>query len=88
MRIENVNGMTVLYAEEGMKITNDTRKFFSDVIFLGKNDKQENYYEVDKIIWGKFISDESMAAKINSDENLLNTIEELKEKIKLLEQKI
>ena len=32
-----------LLADEGKKITNKDRSFFSDFIYLGKNDSSDNY---------------------------------------------
>lgn len=55
MIIENKDGMTVIYAEGTNKITNKGRSFFSDMIYLGKNDNIENYEEVTRDIWKNFI---------------------------------
>ena len=42
--IENkTNGLIVLIADEGKKITNTNRSFFSDFIYLSKNDYAYNY---------------------------------------------
>lgn len=57
MIIENLNGLTVLYAEGNNKITNVERSFFTDMIYLGKNDSVENYQEVPRDIWKHFIED-------------------------------
>lgn len=52
------NGKTrKLTAGEGMKITNSERSFFSDFIYLGKNDSPDNYEEVGREIWKHFIED-------------------------------
>ena len=53
----NTNGLTVLFADEGKKITNKDRSFFSDFIYLGKNDSPDNYEEVGREIWKHFIED-------------------------------
>ena len=74
MIIKNINGLTVLYAEENKKLTNPERTFFSDFIYLGKNDSPDNYEEVGREIWKHFIEEE------NPDVN------ELKEKIKDLQE--
>ena len=75
MVIENkVNGIIRLFADEGKKITNSERAFFSDFIYLGKNDSPDNYEEVGREIWKHFIEEE------NPDVN------ELKEKIKDLQE--
>ena len=69
------NGKTrKLIAGEGMKITNTNRDFFSDFIYLGKNDSPDNYEEVGREIWKHFIEEE------NPD------VKELKEQIKDLRE--
>ena len=57
MIIENLNGLTVLYAEGNNKITNAERTIFVDYIYLGKNDSINNYQEVPREIWKHFIED-------------------------------
>ena len=74
MIIENCNGMTRIFADEGKKITNKDRSFFSDFIYLGKNDSPDNYEEVGREIWKHFIEEE------NPD------VKELKEQIKDLQE--
>lgn len=59
MIIENLNGLTVLYAEGNNKITNTERTFFTNIVYLGKNDSIENYQEVSRDIWRNFIEDKS-----------------------------
>ena len=88
MIIENLNGLTVLYAEGNNKITNSDRTFFSDFIYLGKNDSPNNYEEVGREIWKHFIEDKStdfdiLCEKIN---NVDNKIEENNSSILLLEE--
>ena len=69
------NGKTrKLIAGEGMKITNSDRTFFSDFIYLGKNDSPDNYEEVGREIWKHFVQEE------NPD------VKELKEQIKDLRE--
>ena len=69
------NGKTrKLIAGEGKKITNSNRDFFSDFIYLGKNDSPDNYEEVGREIWKHFIEEE------NPD------VKELKEQIKDLRE--
>ena len=46
-----------MLADEGKKITNKDRSFFSDFIYLGKNDSPDNYEEVGREIWKHFIED-------------------------------
>ena len=56
--IDNGNIIKIL-AEEGKKITNSERSFFSDFIYLGKNDSADNYEEVGREIWKHFIIEEN-----------------------------
>ena len=44
-------------ADEGKKITNGNKSFFSDFIYLGKNDSPDNYEEVGRYIWGNYVKD-------------------------------
>lgn len=74
MKVEYRGSIKVLLADEGKKITNSERSFFSDFIYLGKNDSPNNYVEVGREIWKHFIEEE------NPDVN------ELKEKIKDLQE--
>ena len=53
------DNLRILYASEGMKLTNSDRSFFSDFIYLGKNDSQDNYEEVGRVIWKHFIEEEN-----------------------------
>ena len=76
MIIENCKGMTRIFADEGKKITNKDRSFFSDFIYLGKNDSPDNYEEVPYEVWGHFVEDEIPK----------NKVEELTAKIKTLEE--
>ena len=57
MKIINKNNLTKILADEGKKITNKDRSFFSDFIYLGKNDSPDNYEEVGREIWKHFIQD-------------------------------
>ena len=57
MIIDNSNGLIRMLADEGKKITNKDRSFFSDFIYLGKNDSPDNYEEVGREIWKHFIED-------------------------------
>ena len=57
MQIINKNNLVKLLADEGKKITNSERSFFSDFIYLGKNDSPDNYEEVPRAIWKHFIED-------------------------------
>ena len=59
MQIINKNNLTKILADEGKKITNKDRSFFSDFIYLGKNDSSDNYEEVGREIWKHFIEEEN-----------------------------
>ena len=74
MKVEYKGSIKVLFADEGKKITNSEKSFFSDFIYLGKNDSPDNYEEVGREIWKHFIEEE------NPD------VKELKEQIKDLRE--
>ena len=57
MIIDNSKGLNKLLADEGKKITNSERSFFSDFIYLSKNDSPDNYEEVGREIWKHFIEE-------------------------------
>lgn len=57
MIIDKINTLTVLHAEGINKITNTDRSFFSDIIYLGKNDSVENYEEVTEDVWKHYIGE-------------------------------
>lgn len=59
MLIDASNGCTKIIADEGKKITNSTRSFFADFIYLGKNDSSDNYEEVGREIWKHFVKEEN-----------------------------
>ena len=68
MKVEYRGSIKVLIADEGKKITNSERTFFSDFIYLGKNDSPDNYVEVGREIWKHFVEEE------NPDVNELQNI--------------
>ena len=74
MIIEDKNGLVRLLADGNKKITNKDRSFFSDFIYLGKNDSADNYEEVGREIWKHFIEEENPE------------VNELKEQIKDLRE--
>ena len=74
MIIEDLNGLTRLIADEGKKITNKDRSFFSDFIYLGKNDSADNYEEVGREIWKHFIEEEN--PDVRELQNITNDIKE------------
>ena len=57
MIIDDSKGFIKILADEGKKITNKDRSFFSDFIYLGKNDSPDNYEEVGREIWKHFIEE-------------------------------
>ena len=63
MVIKQSGNTTKLLADEGKKITNKDRSFFSDFIYLGKNDSPDNYEEVGREIWKHFIEEENPDVK-------------------------
>ena len=59
MKVEYRGSIKVLIADDGKKITNGDKSFFSDFIYLGKNDSPDNYEEVGREIWKHFIEEEN-----------------------------
>ena len=59
MKTVNSDKFIKIIADEGKKITNANRDFFSDFIYLGKNDSADNYEEVGREIWKHFIKEEN-----------------------------
>lgn len=59
MIIDNSKGLVRILADEGKKITNKDKSFFSDFIYLGKNDSPDNYEEVGREIWKHFVEEEN-----------------------------
>lgn len=59
MIIDNLDGMVILRAEGNNKITNKARDFFTEIIYLGKNDSPDNYEEVGREIWKHFVKEEN-----------------------------
>ena len=59
MIVDDYKGIIRIFADEGKKITNSERSFFSDFIYLGKNDSADNYEEVGREIWKHFIEEEN-----------------------------
>ena len=57
MKVVNSDKFIKIVADEGKKITNANRDFFSDYIYLSKNDSADNYEEVGREIWKHFIED-------------------------------
>ena len=81
MKVEYRGSVKVLIADEGKKITNGDKSFFSDFIYLGINDSPDNYEEVGREIWKHFIEEE------NPDiEEMQNQIKDLKEETQVLKE--
>ena len=79
MIIDNSNGLIRMLADEGKKITNKDRSFFTDFIYLGKNDSPDNYEEVPRAIWKHFIEDPNpdvveLQAQTKDINNIINII--------------
>ncbi len=79
MKVEYRGSIKVLIADEGKKITNSERSFFSDFIYLGKNDSPDNYAEVGREIWKHFIEDPNpdvveLQAQTKDINNIINII--------------
>ena len=82
MIIENLSGMTRIFAEGDNKITNKQRSFYTDFVYLGKNDSIDNYEEVGYDIWKHFIEDEPtdfdiLSEKISDNSSMITNLEEL-----------
>ena len=82
MQIIVNNGITKLLADEGKKITNSEKSFFSDFIYLGKNDSPDSYEEVGREIWKHFIEDKStdfdiLQEKISDNNSMIINLEEI-----------
>ena len=75
MIIEKMNGVIALYSEGDNKITNKEMSFFSNVVYLGKNDNIDNYKEVGYDVWRNYISD---FIPSNKTEEIKEEIEALK----------
>ena len=84
MIIEDLNGLIRIVSEGENKITNKKREFYSDFVYLGKNDTIDNYEEVPYEIWGLFL-DEIPKNKV---EELTNKIKELEKEKAALEEKL
>ena len=84
MIIENFKGITRIFADEGKKITNKDRSFFSDFIYLGKNDSPDNYEEVPYEVWGHFVEDEIPKNKVEELQQQINILQEDKENLEFV----
>ena len=59
MKVVNSDKFIKIVADEGKKITNANRDFFSDYIYLSKTDSADNYEEVGREIWKHFTKEEN-----------------------------
>ena len=59
MQIINDGIVTMISADDGKKITTSDRSFFTDYIYLGKNDSPDNYEEVGREVWKHFVKEEN-----------------------------
>ena len=59
MIIENLNGLIRIVSEGENKITNKKREFYSDFVYLGKNDSPNNYEEVPRTIWKYYVEEQN-----------------------------
>ena len=76
MQIIEKNGKPFkIIADKEMKLTKN-REFFVDIVYLGINDKVENYEEVPYEVWGHFVEDEIPK----------NKVEELQQQIAILQE--
>ena len=76
MQIIEKNGKPFkIIADTEMKLTKN-REFFVDVVYLGVNDKVENYEEVPYEVWGLLLDDEIPK----------NKVEELQQQIAILQE--
>ena len=73
MIVENLSGMTRIFAEGDNKITNRQRSFYTDFVYLGKNDSIDNYEEVGYDIWKHFVDEvpDSKVEKLESNIEML-----------------
>ena len=82
MKVVNSDKFIKIVADEGKKITNTNRDFFSDYVYLSKNDSADNYEEVGREIWKHFIEDKStdfdiLQEKISDNNSMIVNLEEL-----------
>ena len=81
MQIISNEKLIKIIADEGKKITNKDRSFFSDFIYLSKNDSSDNYEEVGREIWKHFIEEENPDVR-----ELTARTEELQENVQVLNE--
>ena len=84
MIIENLNGLIRLVAEGDNKITNSKREFYTDFIYLGKNDSVDNYTEVTSDVWKHFVEGEIPDEEINKLQKQISNLQEDKENLEFV----
>ena len=82
MKIVSSDKFIKIIADEGKKMTNANRDFFSDYVYLSKNDSADNYEEVGREIWKHFIEDKPtdfdiLQEKISDNNSMIANLEEL-----------
>ena len=81
MKIVSSDKFIKIIADEEKKITNTNRDFFSDYIYLSKNDLPDNYEEVGREIWKHFIEEENPDIR-----ELTARTEDLQENVQVLNE--
>ena len=88
MQIIDDGVVTMLSADDGKKLTTSERSFFTDYIYLGKNDSPDNYEEVGREVWKHFVKEEN--PDINElkarTEDLQSSISSLQEETSILNE--
>ena len=82
MIVENLNGLIRIISEGENKITNKKREFYSDFVYLGKNDSIDNYEEVPYEVWGHFLDNEIPKNKVEELTAKIKTLEDEKAELK------
>ena len=77
MIIENLNGLIRIISEGENKITNKKREFYSDFVYLGKNDSIDNYEEVPYEVWGLFLDNEIPKNKVEELQQQIIGLQEI-----------
>lgn len=88
MIIDNLDGMIMIRADEGKRITNANRDFFTEIIYLGKNDSPDNYEEVGREIWKHFVVEENpdIDELKSRTEDLQSSVSNLQEETAILNE--
>ena len=84
MIVENLNGLIRLIAEGDNKITNSKRDFYTDFVYLGKNDSIDNYAEVTSDVWKHFVDGEIPENEVSKLQNQINELQGDKENLEFV----